>query len=202
MLPVLANERVDKLRDYLGQRDEIGRIYMPQQLTQGQAAQILVMAPGAESVTVYGSRQREGNTSGLGLMLGADAITLAEAKLDASGRADLSLVIPAKPVVVTPEPTIEELKAAKRAEKKLSKEEKKAARLAKRAKPDPDIYYIEAVLSYAGGVQRKALVFGSNASYIGFNGMQVLPAAKDNAGVAQMARSFIPGMAGLPVGSY
>lgn len=203
--PALASDRIDQLKNYLGQRDQIARIYMPQQITEGEQVEVLVQAPGAESVTILGSRSGEGNTSNLGLHLGADAMNLATSKLDDSGRATVALAIPAKPVaaeVIPSEPTKEEKKLAKIAENKLSKDEKKAARKAKRAKPDPDIYYIEAILTYPDGLERRALNFGANAAYIGFNGMRVVPVAKDNAGAANMAKSFVPAMAGLPVGSY
>ncbi len=201
--PALASDRIEQLKNYLGQRDQLARIYMPQQITEGEQVEVLVQAPGAESVTILGSRSSEGNSSNLGLHLGADAISLANTKLDDSGRATIALVIPAKPVVEIPsEPTKEEKKAAKLAEKKLSKEEKAESKKEKKAKPEPDIYYIEAVIHYPNGLERRALNFGSNASYIGFNGMRLMPVSKDNSGAANMARSFVPAMAGLPVGSY
>ncbi len=191
MLPAAASERIDQLKSYLGQREQIARIYMPQQATQGEPMQVLVLAPGASSVTLLGSRANSGLESELGLQLGADPLPLATAALDASGRASLALNIPVKPVVVITNQ--EESKA----EKKKSKKEK-----SKKVKAEPDIYYIEAVIEYPNGDKRKAMIFGASANYIGFNGVQVVPPVKDNGGAASMARSFVPGMAGLPVGNY
>ncbi len=186
--PACANERIDKLKNYLGQRDRLARIYMPQQITEGESVDVLVQAPGAESVTILGSRSNTGYASSLALQLGADAIELAKAKLDAVGRAGLTLAIPLKPVV--PEPVPEKKAKKVKGEKKV------------KVKIEPDIYYIEALITYPDGLEVKALNFGANAIYVGYNGMRVVPPVKDNAGAAQMARSFVPGMAGLPVGSY
>ncbi len=190
MLPAVASERIAQIKDYLGQREQVARIYMPQQAIQGEPMQVLIVAPGASSVTVSGSRASD-----------AEPLRLVSAPLDASGRVNLSLDIPVKPVPVVEEASVKsnkELTAAEKSEQKKSKKEKQM-----KSKPEPDVYYIEAVLDYPSGEQRKAMVFGSSASYVGFNGVQVLKPIKDAGGsAASMARSFIPGMAGMPVGNY
>ncbi len=198
LLPAAASDRIDQLKNYLGQRDQLARIYMPQQITEGEQVEVLVQAPGAESVTILGSRSSEGNPSTLGLHLGADAISLATTKLDASGRANVSLLVPAKPLVAEPVIDKAEQKRLKAEKKKAKAEGKKGEKV----KAEPDIYYIEAILTYPSGEERRALNFGANAAFVGFNGMRVMPVVKDNSGAANMARSFVPAMAGLPVGSY
>ena len=158
-LPVQASENISKLKNLLGQREQIPKLYLPQQVIEGQEIEVLVLALGAKSVRISASRNQE------------ESITLAESELDPSGRASFKLSPPPK------------TKAS---------ENPKA----------PDLLFLEALLTYPSGETKTALVFGSNAADQGFNAVQVVQASKDNSAAANMARSFIPGMAGLATGNY
>lgn len=171
---VQANEFAT-LKYMIKARDQEPRLYLPDSAVIGSEFNILVIAPGAKKVELYGSTQPgETELNGVKLRLGNGA-TLLDSKLAQNDDSEL------------------------RASFKFKVDKEKYSDLINK------FYMFEALVTYANpetgqDVIHRASFFGANASFSNNNSVKILPTPKDGAGLANMARSMIPGLA--PTGGY
>ncbi len=165
---------LDALRYMLNAREQEPRMYLPDVAMLGSDINVLVIAPGAKKVVLYGSNQ-EGETevNGEKLRLGKDLRVLGETDISAA-------------------------KQESRANFKIPLDKVKDLELANKS------YAFEALISYENPqtgeeITRRASFFGANASFSNNNAVRILPLPKDHANTANMARSMIPGLGPNPV---
>ncbi len=169
----LANE-LGMLKYMLKAREQEPRMYLPDVSSIGNPINILVLAPGAKKIVLYGSNQEgENSIAGQLLRLGTDFRVLGEVKTEKDARAEFQ--IPLDPV--------------------------KDIELADK------FYAFEALVTYENPengqeVVRRASFFGANASFSNNNVVKILPISKDHSGMANMARSMIPGLGMNQQGNY
>lgn len=160
-----AKADISQLQQFLKQREEVAKVFLPQQLMVGDSGKILVRAPGAKKVTLLGSFENNGCTAypQLSLRLGEEHHVIAEINMHGTSQVSYPLAWDEEQML-----------------KIINKD-----------------YFIEAVVTYeeAGqDIDKRAAVFGSSATFIGYNGIRIVPRPKDRSGLAEMARTMIPGM--------
>ena len=165
---------LDTLKYMLNAREQEPRMYLPDIVMLGTDLNVLVIAPGAKKVVLYGSNE-EGETEidGEKLRLGKDLRVLGETNISAA-------------------------KQESRANFKIPLDKEKDAELANK------FYAFEALITYenpqtGAEVTRRASFFGANASFSNNNAVKILAPPKDHANTANMARSMIPGLGPNPV---
>lgn len=146
-------------------------MYIPEKIIVGSPLEILVAAPGAKEIVLLGSESGSGieKYPQLDLRLGKDFKQLASKTLE-DGKSKVSFVV--------------------------NFDEEQAKNLENKD------YFFEALIVYssddgqADSLER-AVTFGSNANFTGNNAVRISPAPKDNSGVANMAKNFLPGLNNL-----
>ncbi len=165
---------LDMLKYMLNAREQEPKMYLPDVAMLGTDINVLVIAPGAKKVVLYGSNQ-EGETELYGekLRLGKDLKVIGESNISAAqqeSRVDFKVPLdPVKDVDLTNK-----------------------------------FYAFEALITYDNPktgeeVTRRASFFGANASYSNNNMVRIIPPPKDHTNAANMARSLIPGLGPNPV---
>lgn len=161
------------LKYMLQAREQEPRMYLPDVAMLGSDINILVIAPGAKKIVLYGSNE-EGETelSGVKLRLGKDLKILGEDLTDdkEAGRADFKI-------------PLDLVKDLELADKFYAFEAL--------------ISYVNPMTGEE--FTRRANFFGANASFSNNNVVKILPLPKDHANTANMARSMIPGLGPNPV---
>lgn len=170
-LPVQAND-FTTLRYMIKARDQEPKLYLPDTVIIGNDVNLLVVAPGAKKVELYGSSQAgETEINGSKLRLGNGAALIDSKEIQNGDRENF----------------------------KFNLDKQKYADLINK------FYMFEALVTYTNPLTgedevRNASFFGASASFTNNNAVKILPPPKDNAGLANMARSMIPGL--NPVGGY
>jgi hypothetical protein len=162
-----ANE-LSTLKYMLQSREREPRMYLPDMAMLGSDINVLVIAPGAKKIILYGSKEGgETELNGEKLRLGKDLQILGQDSVidKQSGRANFKV----------PLDLVKDLELAN----------KFYAFEALITYDNPQT---------GEEITRRASFFGANASFSNNNAVKVLPLPKDHANTANMARSMIPGL--------
>ncbi len=182
---VIAARDLDMVKMMLRTRDMEPKIYLPESMFLGQKTRVMVDAPGAKSVALLFSFQQgdvaissvierthldikpSGGIDGKTLRLGEDFVLLAKEE-------NLNNQATFRPSF--------ELNIPEQAELTSSK------------------LRVEAIVNYQLApdeiLSKRAIIFGSNANYNPRNEVAILARPKDQANLANFARSMMPGMMG------
>ena len=167
LAPVEAAAGISALRQMLQQRSSEPKLYVPEFIFIDQEIRVLVQAPGAKKIELYGSNEAgQLQLKGVETRLGPDYRKLGEAS---SSDGDMR-----KEFVVKLDP------------------EKDQALIDKFYIFEALVSYQDPVTGQEHW--RNANYFGSNANFSNNNAVKIMPQPESKRDVAAMARSMIPGL--------